>query len=279
MMSAMIDKKNNNKLLGISEKQEAILNCLEKNNSLKVSVIARLAKIPRTSVAFLLKKLRQRGFVKKIKIGHHYEWQWLDIGEFKSQLQSALNFFGVNKREVLGLVIDKKISVEIHRGLAKTKESYKKILNVGRNDRVYAIQGLKSAQAHLQKIEKEYFFDFHKILKKKRIIMEVVSGKSILNLFHNLSQKELESHFGRLIIAYFVPDSFVDTEIDIIMFGDDILFIDLKEEISLHIKNQFIAAAFKNLFISLKEKAIKIDLNFFIKELLSKKEEKIRSNE
>lgn len=122
----------------------------------------------------------------------------------------------------------------------------------------------------LKKIGNKYFFDFHDKLRKNEIILEGIAGEKILEIFKKLSKKELESHLNRLLVSYLIPDEYIDFGMDIISFKKVVYLIDINEAKTIVIKNEIIAKIFKNLIQFMGERARKIDINQYIKELLNK---------
>lgn len=262
----MFDKESV-KLLALSKKENRILNFLNGIQYSTVTDVAIETKIPRTTVHFLLNKLAKRGLVERISVKDHYEWKFLSKIDFSQKLRRLLSSFE-NKTDILGGVEGRGIGVEVYSGKERIKEIYKNILKVGSNERVYVIQGNKSAKRALEKIKKEYFFDFHKAFKKKDIIMEGVMGEGTLEIFKRLTTKELESHADRLIIAHIVPDQFIDFDTDIIIYGHYVFIVNFEEEIALFIKNHSIVQALKSLLAFMQANSKKIDINAYIKQII-----------
>lgn len=255
------------KLLGLSKKEDKILVFLAGISHSTVTDIALGTKIPRTTVHFLLKKMAKKELVEKVAVNDHHEWKIFSKTDFSQKLRRLLSGFE-SKTDILGGIEGQGIGVEVYRGKEKIKEIYKNILKIGSNERVYIIQGNKSAKRALEKIEKEYFFDFHKAFKKKDIIMEGVIGESTLDLFKKITIKELESHADRLVITHIVPDQFVDFDIDIIIYGNYVFIINLEEENTIFIKNISIVQALKSLLAFMQANSRKIDLNAYIKQII-----------
>lgn len=258
------------KLLGLSKKEDKIVAFLTGILHSTVTDISLETKIPRTTVHFLLNKLAKRDLVEKVAINGHYEWKIFSKTDFSQKLRKLLSDFE-SKTDILGGIEGQGIGVEVYRGKEKIKEIYKNFLKVGSNERIYIVQGNKSAKRALEKIEKEYFFDFHKAFKKKDIIMEGVIGESTLDIFKRLTIKELESHANRLIVTHIVPDQFVDFDIDIIIYGNYVFIINIEEENTVFIKNIFIVHALKSLLAFMQINSKKIDLNAYIKEIIENK--------
>jgi len=262
---------NELKILGLSAKEIAIIKRLKQTNSLKVTNLARLTRIPRTSVEFLLKKLNKRGLVEKVKIRNHYEWQKVDDAILATKFRQLINNLDFYS-EVIGKIEDKSIIIEVFRSKAKIIEAATKILKFNPAYRVYYIQCAASAKYQMEKFPKQFVLEFHRKLKKSGIIMEVITAESILPYFNSLSKKELQSHLGRPLITYLVPDQFVDFGADIIIHKNLIIILNYDDESVIYIKNKLFASIFANLFELIQSYSKKYDLNEYMRNLMAAKE-------
>ncbi|MBD3359745.1 MAG: hypothetical protein GF365_03520 [Candidatus Buchananbacteria bacterium] len=261
---------NNKKVLNLSDKEVKILNNLSTKKSIKITSLAKLTLIPRTSVEFYLKNLKQRGFVKKIKVQNHFEWQRTEDSDLASKFRGLidnLDFYS----EIIGKIEDKSIIVEIFRGKEKILEAANKILKFNPAYRVYYIQCVASAKYQTENFPKQFTLEFHKRLKKSGIIMEVIAAQSIMSYFDKLSKKELKSHLGRPMINYLIADEFIDFNADLIIHNEMIIILNYENESVIFIKNKLLSNIFANLFQFLQNYTKKIDLNSYIRNLMETK--------
>lgn len=254
----MIIKKENLNFLGINTKENKIINRLEEKSPAKVTDIAKNINTPRTTVYFLLNKLEDREIVEKIKIANHYEWQLISNLDFSQKLEKILKLSGKSK------------DVEIHSGQDKIIEAYEQILNFNKTNRIYTIQGNKSAKHAIERINKQKLYDIHQKTKKDKIIIEGIIGQSSLKLFKQMSSSDLQSHFGRPVIAYVVPDKYVDFDVDIIIHKNTVMLINFKNETVIINKEGFLTDLIKSLYSLMIDQSDKIDLNKYIKESINK---------
>ena len=257
------------KILNLGSKEAAILDVLKVVNSAKVTLIAQKTLIPRTTVEFLLKNLQKRGFVDKIKIANHYEWQKISDDNLAGQFRYLINNLDFYS-EVIGKIEDKSLVIDVFRGEKKIIEVAKQILKFKIHERVYYIQSAFSAQYQIAHFAEEFYLNFQAELKKSGIIMEVIAAEGILPYFKQLSKKGLESHLGRPIITYLVPDQYVNFEADIIIHQNKVIIINYEDESISIVKNKLVAVIMMNLFELIKVHSRKIDLNEYIKELMAK---------
>ncbi|MEK9183998.1 MAG: winged helix-turn-helix domain-containing protein, partial [Patescibacteria group bacterium] len=119
--------KESIKLLGFLREEVVILEVLRKATPFTVTNLAESTKIPRTTVHFLLNKLKKRGFVEQIKIGGHYEWGIVSEIELARKIRGLATGTEI-KSGVLGGIESENIGIELYRGQKKVEEAYEKIL-------------------------------------------------------------------------------------------------------------------------------------------------------
>lgn len=263
---------SNLKFLGLSDDERKIIDALSDAKSAKVTDLARTTKIPRTTVFFLLNKMKRRGLAERVTVKRHKEWKTVSSADIANRLREALRAFE-KQSGMAGMATGDDAGIELFQGRQNIREAYHKIFQASKNDRVYAIQGNMSARLSLQKIEKEYFFDFHRQFKKRDVILEGIIGKSALRLFHEeLGLEELRSHLGRLVVAYVVPDEYVNFDMDVLFFGRFVLLINFEKESVMVIKNEFMVRMLRGLLMALQASGTKIDLNSYIKRLIEERQ-------
>lgn len=255
------------KLLGLAKKELLVLEMLSKCKSSRTSALARSLALPRTSVHDVLSDLKDRGLVERIKIKNHKEWRMISEDEAGKLLQRAATFL-LPKKEVES-ILDTEVGVEIYRGNEGVVRAYEKMLSVGRGNRIYGLQGNKSATSLLKKVEISKFFPFHRELKRKGIILDVIVGPRVLELLDKMSEESLRSHLGRMMVTHLVPDKLMDLDIDILLFNNVAIIVHPDKERALVIRNYPILEALRALLLSLREEGKKIDINAYITKLLN----------
>lgn len=261
------------KLLNISVAENAILSFLaKKKDSALVTDVATVTKIPRTTVHFLLKKLKERQLVSTIRVDNHREWYLSPPAEIASNYREAIASLE-RKTNIAGGIVGKNIGVEVYEGVKNIKDAYKKILQIGRGNRVYFIQGNKSVQVAMKKVDWQFIIGFHTRFKERGIIMEAVMGKNTLELFKTFNLQQLKSHHGRAMITHVVADRLINFDTDIVMFENVVMLINLNESNAVIIKNKAIVQALHSLFLAMQEVSTKIDINQHIRQLIEQKED------
>jgi len=165
----------------------------------------------------------------------------------------------------------KEVGITVYRGKRQIRKAYELMLDLSKTERVYVIQGNKSAQSALKHMERQYILDFTKKFKKSGIIMEAINGEGVLPLFRGLDTDVLKSHWGRLVVGLLLPDKYLDFGIDIIIFRDTVLLGNIEEEFVVFIKNKAIVDAFSHICLLLQDSGRQFDLNAYVQKLIEEK--------
>lgn len=257
-------------LLGLTKQELTVYNALELEKSVLITKLADTTALPRTTVSFLLKKLKQRGLIEQIKIKQHKEWQIKSLEEVSQKLQQIYFKFN-NTKDILGNIVSENMEITAFSGRKNLKKAYRNILTAGKNNRVFVIQNNLSAKASLEKIEWNYIANLHKDFRKKGIIMEGLMNDKTFKIFESFSASQIKSHLDRLIVLYIIPDEYLDFELDVIFFADKIYFIDVVDEKIIFVKNRQLVKTFKNLFYLAESFGRKVNLNEYLNNLIKEK--------
>ncbi len=269
------------RLLGFTDAEVRAFVALLKTDPAGVSEIARTAKMPRTTVDAALRRLSARGLVRKLPHSYKSMWKVKKIEKIKDDASKTVHFLErENKKEAtektmpeeaVGGIDAEEIGIEVFKGIPQIKKVYSEILKLGRADRVYFIQGNQSAKTVFEKIEKEYFYGFHKRLKQRGIIMEGIAGEAILDIFKHMDFSLLRSHFGRLLIGKVVPNEYMDFNLDIFVMRDKTFFVSISREIAIIVRFQPIIEMLFKVCEAFSALGRKIDLNAYLRELIEKR--------
>ncbi len=81
------------KILGLDKREIKVMLGLSTCNTVSVSGLARLIRIPRTTVIYILYQLEERGFVEQVGVQNHEEWRMSQFSVFREKLKVALRVF------------------------------------------------------------------------------------------------------------------------------------------------------------------------------------------
>ncbi len=257
-------------VLGLSHTETSILVALAKQSPASISNLARLTKIPRTTVTFLLGKLKKRQLVEKIKVNNHFEWQALESNTVSKRLVQAINKFNIQHEAAKS--ISSENLVKVFTGRKGLENAYKLMLEAG-EDRIHFIQGHHSAVKSSKRLDQEFLDGLNEQVRQQGVILECLLGRGSLDVFHTFSIAELESSLDRRVILYLIPDKYINFDLDIVIINDVIAFIDPAQATTILLTNPVLSSALKQLSDFMKSCATKIDLNAFLRDLIKRKRE------
>jgi sugar-specific transcriptional regulator TrmB len=78
---------------GLRRKEVKIMLGLSTCKSVSTSGLARLIKLPRTTIIPILEELKERDFVEVVRIKNHGEWKMAPLSVFREKLEGALKVF------------------------------------------------------------------------------------------------------------------------------------------------------------------------------------------
>lgn len=268
--------KDNLKVFGFSNAEAQILFVLDEAGPVTVSNLSRKGDIPRTTVYSALLRLKDRGFVRRVTKGQK-KWKIVQRSKLKRLVQENLNHFDssadvAEKEEIVGGIDAEEVGITVYRGKRQIQKAYESMLDLSKAERVFAIQGNKSAELALKKLEKQYLFDFHKKFREAHIIMEGINGKFALDLFKGLDVSTLRSYLNRMLITSILPDRYMDFDEDVLVFRETVVFINLNEEIVIIVRNKALVEMFNHFAVFFQDMGEKVNMNRHIWKIIGEKE-------
>ncbi len=227
-------------LLGLTVYEKKILESIT-NMGKRVSTIARLTKIPRTSLLYVLKRLKARKLVRSIKQDKQVYW--------KSALTHILP--RINNQDTVTL-----------RGLPSLVDVLKRITDLPTNSRLSGIQPSKSIVQVVKKIPFDELMNVNAIIKKKKLIVEgIVHEGSIGDMIKEFGKEKTQEIFngfiGRLEDYVKIPDDFANVESEIYFFNNSAYILNWKKEIGLEIHDPSMVSLLHAMFSCVKEMGIR----------------------
>lgn len=249
-------------LLGLTSQEKKILNSLVHTSDVTATAISDHVSEPRTTVNFYLKKLLDKGWVKRVisQESQYPLWCLNDKNSIKNTLSSFFTLVGITPTVLT--------TTTIKEGYEQVKIAYEKILEAGKAERVFVIQGSHTPFAALQNLPIEFIEKIHTVQKQKPIILDGITSEKALSLFNRMTERELRSHYGRLTVVYVIPDEYLDFDAEIFIFQNSIIIIQPEAANSFIIQDESTARALKMLIEFMKQYAQKVDMNTYIKKLL-----------
>jgi len=271
------------RIFGLTDAEAKVLLALIERGPMRVSKLGRVANVPRTTAYSALVRLKDRGFVKHIYKGQFARrWRVSQLLRLKKLVQEALETFepgpsreAIAGEAIIGAVDSAEIGIQVFRGKHEILRAYEEMFKLSKAERVIAIQGNKSADEALKALDLLYLFSFHEKLKKSGVIIEGLNGEHVLEIFNNLNEQQLKSHFGRAFISCLVPDQYMDFQLDVLVMRESVLFIDVKAELVTVVHYKAIVALFNGFVGFIQEHGKRTDINAYIAKLIEEKKRNV----
>ena len=228
-----------------TDAEEKIVETLSFMQNVSVSKLSRKADVPRTTVYSALLRLKERGFVRRVRKGQRSLWKLKKISNIKNIVEDGIEHLTpedeISRKGIVGGVDAKEVGIGVYRGKRQILKAYEKMFELGKAERFFVVQGNESVKNTMKNIDKQYLFSFRDRFRKAHIIMEAFSGEFVMKALKALPKEELKSHSDRMLIATLIEDEFMDFGLDLVVIKDQMLLIDVKREVVVSIRNHEIA--------------------------------------
>lgn len=260
-------------ILGLRKKEIAVYTTLSVFGTLNVTKIAQRAKVSRTTAGPILKRLKEKGLVREVRIGGHNEWKANDVVKVRGRVNTA--FDELQSKIVPGILgpilesIDAKdIGIKVFRGKKQLYEAYKNIAQKPHR-KMLGIQGAQFVGDYKKRVfERQSEMAAHRMLAENDVIYEGVMTKESLMMCYELDTQYLKSAFGRAMNVYLVPREVVDFAGEIVILENIVLFSIPKDMLMISVEHPVIVKALQSFFNILKQTGSKLDTYKFLQELL-----------
>jgi hypothetical protein len=119
-------------------------------------------------------------------------------------------------------------------------------------------------------MDMKFMYRVHDEVRRRKIIIEGVVAESVFDLFKKMNESQLLSHLDRMTIAYVLPDELIKFPLDIFIFRDRVLLVDYESERLVRIDDESLSQSYKSLFYIAQQYGKKVDLNKYIRGLITK---------
>jgi hypothetical protein len=226
-----------NEVLGLKPNESKILDAIS-SKELSISEISRKTRIPRTSLLFILNKLKDRTLVQIVKNGKRSLW--------KSNLNESITDF-------------KRLHnyTEYYKGKDELMTIINMIPKLPKYSRILGIQPQTSLRFAMRKLPYDKILEINNIVKKNKLIFEgIVHEESIDSIsydFKNGKAKEIfESFTGRLEDYVKIPHEFANVDSEMYIFSGSAYIINWNKEIAIGIHDSSIVLLLTAMFSCVK---------------------------
>ena len=259
--------------VGLSEKESKIFLILLEKGSLTATDIAREVGMPRTSALLLLDALKEKGFVERVKVGGHFEWEAGALDDIETQVTEKFSLFKESVPDLREIVraqgFGKKFKVSILTGASGFLKGYYKLLELKSGERVYVFEGTESVREKM-KMRDQSIIKWQNAFRESGIIIEILgSRESLTEVKRRKATDVLRAHENRLIITHELPTHIVDFPTDIAVLPHTVILFIPKPEIAVIIDSSELAVSLRKIFEGLTMISTTVDANKIVRDLLT----------
>lgn len=236
------------KVLRLSDADRRILARLARA-PLHTSVLAREVGVPRTTVAYRLRQLKERGLVERHTVRRKPFWRL----SFRPGRRAGW--------------------CRTFRG-GEIVQVYSELLSLPRNSVVYCIQGRDAPAAEFAVLPHELIQRLHRAYKSRRILFRCISNTEILQVFQRvrLDRTMIASHIGRLVSAKLFTNGLFLGSGELVVTRNFVLLTNPKTRVAVRIRDDGIVDIvydLLSLLFDVIEPVDSFDLNRYLQTMLS----------
>lgn len=257
--------KETAEILNLSKEEVLILTILQ-DAPLRIADISTQTKIPRTSLYYMLPKLKGREFVKQIKIDKKVHWKRNSNQYILSSYKKVIEAFSDNTLEMTK-TISKETQIIFYQGNKQVLNVLRELSNAPFKSRVYGIQPEASIVGAIENNPLQDLVNFNQKVKKAKLIFEgIIHESGTHSMVRSLStedqKKLLESFAGRSADTVKLPEGFLNkTKAEVYLYNNKIALVNWYEEFGVVIDNKDIFDLVMEMFKSTKYMLNKYDQN------------------
>jgi len=221
-------------VLGLNDKEVLLLETLHKQGALNTSVLSYEASLPRVTTMRILKTLKDRGFVTRYTKKREVVWS---LVEQKALEKRFAGLFGDSTDSQKTTELSEVGSLVIYRGVEEIIAGNEKILATHKGERLLAIEP-NGIWKHVSRTPQESITHLNKRFKEKQILIEIVVEEGFEKAIAESVDPELAETFLALAVdVRVVPARFLDSATEVLLFRDQVLFVDWAHLVAVEIKN------------------------------------------
>lgn len=220
--------------LGLSNKEQRLLDALQKQGPQNTTLLAQRASLPRVTALRILSTLRERGFVVRQKGRRAVEWSLVKPALLEKRL---VNLFRNTQAHNKNIELSEIGSVTIYYGVAEMLESNRRLLIAHSGERVLAVEP-NGIWKHFPQDYTELWKHLNQLFKQKQILIEMVTEEGFEKVLQQQVDPGLQESFLSLAVDIrVVRGRILDSTTEILIFRDQILFTDWADLVGVEIKN------------------------------------------
>lgn len=264
--------------LGLDQKEVLILEAFREAKSHREA--AEKTRIPRTSVAFVVKNLVKKGLLLPVRNGKRFLYVSLTEQQLHNRLLQILGEMRAtaNERKGAQIRISKESEFTIHVGLNEVIEAYSRIAAINKDTRIKAIQSYKSWITIVEKLGPEGLIRFNKHVRDNNLIIDGILqdkqydwyGEYLKGHPQAESIDTAESLGQRMADYTLVPSEFFNVYSEIWIFRSTVIIINWHDEVAIEITNDQMMSFLRDMFEFVKMGGKKINHEEYLREMMDK---------
>lgn len=268
----------NLELIGLRKREIQVLTTLHIFGPLSITQLGLRSKLSRTTVDAIVRRLHQRGFVRRVPKGKRHLWKATDVLKVKNRTDTA---FDAIQKEIdpsfMGPVLEsidaKDVGICVFRGKKQIWAANYQYFE-SEDKRLRVIQGRGFVRSFMGSMfEREYELTLQRKLQRSDTVVELVTHEGALEevtIALKGDHQYLKQVFETAFIYQVVPKELVPFNAEVLILNDQVRILMPAEVLLVVIRHSHIVALYKAYFELLKGSARQINTHDFLQELLER---------
>jgi DNA-binding Lrp family transcriptional regulator len=209
-------------------------------NLLSIAELSTKTRLPRSTVAYRLPLLEQRGIIKSEECGKRLKYRAIEETEV------------LHKAPVR---FDSKVTT--YRGASEMTDLWYKITLFPKHSRLYVIQPPNSLKNALRSFKGKDSIRISELVKERFIVDGITHQKSASILISSYGKSKdtselVQAFKERIEDIVKIPDDFIDEDAEVNIINNHVIFMDWKNQIAVDIHNELIYRFMLSLYAKVK---------------------------
>lgn len=255
----------NLELIGLRKREIKVLTTLHVFGELSVTKLAGRAKLPRTTTEAILRRLNERGYVRRVPSGKRHLWKAAQVDKIKNRTDTA--FDAIQSKldpDFMGPILEsinaKDIGIQVFRGKKQVQQAYKALAPQGGT--LLGVQGSGFVKYFLSNIfEEEEQSSFHALLIERGVVVEAFVPESTIEAYleSDIPASFWEKAFAVPYRMHTVPDKLIPFDSEIVMFADRVMITTPKDKMVVFIQYEPFVKVVESFLALIRAQASQVD--------------------
>lgn len=256
-------------LLALTPNESNILDILQTVDFATPVTIAKSCLIPRPTIYITLKKLEDRGLVKKRKLNSKTIWQISDINTIQEHVDNAKSFLLKNRGNQRKIKLNENTDIVMHHGRLTILSLFEKLIHKHGGNRLMGIQGIYAGDAWQNVFQGEDINRINSQMTEEGLITEIITSKDwFKRQVQIFGRSWAENFIGRTAQVHFIEDKYLNYKSQIFLFENQLYLVSMEDEIFIEIKNKEVSKLIISLIRFIEDHSKSIDINQMLADML-----------